>query len=66
MSPGHFAHEAGDSSALVAEFYLYIDCVDDVEHYAQDEGILIFHFPCNIIRSGAPVWFDPRSGMREI
>ena len=53
MSPGHFPHKADDSSAVVAEFYLYLWCVD-VEHNAQYGGILKFHFPCNLIRSGAP------------
>ena len=54
MSPGHFAHVADDSRRVVAEFYLYLWCVD-VEHNTQDGGILKFHFPCNVIRSGAHV-----------
>ena len=57
MSSGHFAHEADDSSAVVAEFYLYTDCLD-VEHYGHDGGILKFHFPCNVIRSGAQGHFS--------
>ena len=58
MTHGHFAHKVDDSRAVVAEFYQYL-CYVDVDHNDQDRGIVIFHFPCHNIRSGAPAQGRP-------